>query len=172
MSLLSLLGQAPATDYQMTYGTNSSALDTGIAAGAFLVGICIALFAVAAVYIISALCLSRIFKKAGIEAWKAWVPIYNTWVLLELGGQQGFWAVLALVPVINIIAAIFLWIAMYNIGLGFGKPSAFILLAIFFPLIWLIWLAVDSSKWKGNGAQSATSHPANTPPQTPAAPIA
>lgn len=111
-----------------------------------------------AIYVIFALLMGRIFKKAGIESWKAWVPVYNNWVLLELGGQQGFWAVLALIPVVNIVAAVFMYIAMYNIGLKLGKDGAFVLLAIFVPVVWLIWLAVDSSTWKGKPAQKPTAH--------------
>lgn len=112
-----------------------------------------------AMYIIFALLMGRIFKKAGVESWKAWVPVYNNWVLLELGGQQGFWAVLALVPVVNIVAAVFIYIAMHNIGLKLGKEGAFVLLAIFLPVVWLIWLAVDSSTWEGKQKHKAA--PAN-----------
>ena len=89
----------------------------------------------------------QIFKKAGVKPWIAWVPFYNNWKLLELGGQQGFWAVLAIVPFVNIVAAIFLYIAMFHVGKKFGKDGAFVLLAIFLPFVWLIWLAVDKSKF-------------------------
>lgn len=100
-------------------------------------------------YVVTAIFLGMIFKKAGEPAWKAWVPIYNTWTLLQLGGQNGIWAVLALIPVVNIVAAVFMYIAMYHVGKNLGKPDAFVLLAIFLPIVWLIWLAVDSSTWKG-----------------------
>lgn len=114
------------------------------------------IFAVAA-YIISALLLSRVFKKAGVPTWIAWVPFYNNWKLLELGGQQGFWAVLAIIPVVNIVSAVFMYIAMYHIGLKLGKSGAFVLLAIFLPIVWLIWLAVDKSKWNEKAAGAARS---------------
>jgi uncharacterized membrane protein len=106
-------------------------------------------------YIIGALLLGNIFKKAGTPAWKAWVPVYNSWTLLKLGGQSGFWAVIALIPIINLISAIFLFIAMYHIGRNFGKSDAFVLLAIFLPIVWLIWLAVDGSTWKGSAPRAA-----------------
>lgn len=100
-------------------------------------------------YVINAFLLSRIFKKAGVEEWKAWVPIYNSWIMLELGGQKGFWAVLMLVPIVNLVALVFFIIAEYEIGLKFGKSGAFVLLAIFLPIVWLAWLAFDSSRWSG-----------------------
>lgn len=117
--------------------------------GTILLVMAISFLVLAAIYVIMALLLSRIFKKAGVPQWKAWVPVYNNWVLLELGGQQGFWAVLAFIPIVQIVAAVFMYIAMYNIGLHFGKSGAFVLWAIFLPIVWFIWLAVDNSTWNG-----------------------
>jgi hypothetical protein len=122
-------------------------------------------------YVVTAILLARIFKKAGIASWSAWVPIYNSWRLLEIGGQQGFWSLLFFVPVLNIVSTVFLYIAMYNIGLKLGKSGQFVLLAIFLTLVWLVWLAVDKSTWNNAlGAPSkAPEHlaaPTGTPPTT------
>lgn len=100
-------------------------------------------------YVIFSWFLGRIFKKAGIPAWIAWVPFYSTWKLLELGGQQGFWAVLTIVPIVNWVSAVFMYIAMYHIGLKMGKPGWWVVLAIFVPYVWLGILAFDQSKWHG-----------------------
>jgi hypothetical protein len=173
MSILSLLAQASNYDpynYNSPSTTLTNEQAAGIAAGTVILGLVIA----AVAYVVTALLLSRIFKKAGVESWKAWVPVYNSWVLLELGGQQGYWAVLALIPVVNIVAAIFMIIAMYHIGLSLGKSGAFVLLAIFLPLVWLVWLALDKSTWKGvhtaPAAQSTT--PAGTGDQPTPPPVA
>lgn len=98
-------------------------------------------------YIVTAWLLGRIFKKAGVKQWIAWVPIYNGWKMLELGNQQGFWAALAIIPYVNFISAIFTYIAMYHIGKKLGKEDWFVVLAIFVPIVWMAWLAFDSSKW-------------------------
>lgn len=158
MSILSLLAQADyyTSDYYSSdYSSSYSNVDPA-AAGAALAFVSIIWlgFAVAA-YVVTALLLSRIFKKAGVEAWKAWVPVYNSWVLLELGDQKGFWAVLAFVPVVNIVSIVFMYIAMYNIGLKLGKGGEFVLWAIFVPIVWLIWLAVDDSKWNNKAVKKA-----------------
>lgn len=145
MNFVSLLAQTP----QYNYSQDISAADSAAAAGSVLLMVLFLLIVTVAAYVLTALLLARIFKKAGVESWKAWVPIYNNWVLLELGGQKGYWAALALIPFVNIISAVFMWIAMYRIGLGFGKEGVFVLLAIFIPLVWYIWLAFDSSTWKG-----------------------
>jgi hypothetical protein len=131
--------------YSQDVATPDSATSAGIAIFFLLF-----MFATIVIsYAITSFLLSRIFKKAGVESWKAWVPVYNSWILLELGGQKGYWAVLALIPVVNIASVIFMFIAMYHIGLNFGKEGVFVLLAIFLPIVWCIWLAFDNSTWKG-----------------------
>lgn len=144
----------------------TSAAMTGAASVFFILFM---LFICLAAYVINAILLARIFKKAGVEQWKAWVPVYNMWVLLELGDQKGFWAVLMLVPIVNIVSAVFMYIAMYRIGLKFGKDGAFVLLAIFLPLVWYVWLAVDKSTWNGTKPAVAATAPAQpVVPNSPA----
>lgn len=104
------------------------------------------------VYAIYAYLLARIFKKAGLAEWIAWVPFYNSWKLLEIGGQQGFWAVLAVIPIINIVSTVFIYIAMYNVGLKLGKDGWWVVIAIFIPIVWFAVLAFDKSKWNPNVA--------------------
>jgi hypothetical protein len=146
MNIATLFGQAYYDPY---YDTGASTTSSTVEAGTVFVMILFILIFVLAAYAIQAFLLGRIFAKAGEKPWKAWVPIYNNWVMLELGGQQGFWAVLTVVPVVNIVSMVFMIIAMYHIGLKLGKEGAFVLLAIFIPIVWLIWLAVDGSTWKG-----------------------
>lgn len=41
------------------------------------------------VYVIRAWLLGRIFKKAGLGRWKAWVPIVNEFTFFNIGGRSG-----------------------------------------------------------------------------------
>lgn len=145
--------------YDYMYTTEPTA--EGVAAAIIFGGVFLFIFLVLSLvaYAVGAWLLGRIFKKAGIPQWIAWVPVYNTWKLLELGGQQGFWAVLAIVPFVNIISAIFTFIAMYHIGKKLGKEDWFVLLAIFLPLVWLVWLAFDDSKWPAKPSQKIKPQP-------------
>lgn len=131
-----------------------------------------------AAYAIGAFLLGRIFKKAGVEQWKAWVPFYNNWITYELGDQKGWISLLLLVPLANIVALVYYFIALYHIGLKLQKEGWFVLLAIFVPLVWFIWLAFDKSTWQGNSAavsgtptfqppvaSDTNEPPAPTPPQ-------
>lgn len=148
-------------DYSYDYVYTTEPTADGVAAGIVLGGIFLffVFIFVLIAYVVGAWLLGRIFKKAGEPQWIAWVPIYNSWKLLELGGQQGFWAVLALIPFVNIIAAIFLYIAMYHVGKKLGKEDWFVLFAIFLPVVWLVWLAFDDSKWP---KAAASKSPKNT----------
>ena len=135
--------------YDYNYPASPAPTDAEIAAGVAIAGVAFLFFIIFTVisYAIFAFLLGRIFKKAGVPQWIAWVPIYNYWKMLEIGNQQGFWAVLALIPFVNIVSLIFMYIAMYHIGKKLGKDDWFILLAIFIPIVWLIWLGFDDSKW-------------------------
>jgi len=99
--------------------------------------------------------LSIIFKKMGIESWKAWVPVYNIWVFLKAGGQKGYYIFLPFmlfIPYVGWIGVVafyvLLVIASYNIAKEFQKTGAmaflFIIIFLFFFLLWCILLAYSS----------------------------
>lgn len=134
----------------MTNSYNSENVDFAIIIAAF--GFVLIFWLIA--YAISAFLLGRLFKKAGVVQWIAWVPIYNMWKLLQIGGQEGFWAVFALLPFVGFVSIIFIFIAMHNIGKKLGKGDWFVLLAIFLPIAWMIWLGFDDSKWPKNKKHS------------------
>ncbi|MDB5183707.1 MAG: hypothetical protein JWO07_388 [Candidatus Saccharibacteria bacterium] len=155
-------------DYNTTYDPNlaypTATSNVDPAAAAAIVGVVflfLFLFSVIA-YAVGAFLLGRNFKKAGEPQWVAWVPIYNTWKLLELGDQQGFWAVLALIPLVQLVSIVFVYMAMFKIGKKLGKEDWFVLLAIFLPIVWIIWLGFDDSKWQGDKkvVASAAAEPA------------
>lgn len=118
-------------------------------------------------YVLNSFLLSRIFKKAGVSQGIAWVPIYNTWKMMELGDQKGFWAILMIIPYVNFVSLVFMYIAMFHIARKLGKDDWYIVLAIFLPIVWYIILGFDSSKWNdGNNIVAAVnnSQPAYAPP--------
>ncbi|MFX5730459.1 DUF5684 domain-containing protein, partial [Acinetobacter baumannii] len=40
-----------------------------------------------------------LFKKAGIEPWKAFIPFYNTWEIVRVSNIKKYWFWLQLVPI-------------------------------------------------------------------------
>lgn len=106
-------------------------------------------------YAVNAIFLGKIFKKAGVPAWQAWVPVLNSWKTLEIGGRQGYWAILAFIPLVNIISAIFMIIAIYNINLKLKYGAGMTALAVILPFIWVIIAGSSKNEWNDSlGAKS------------------
>lgn len=105
--------------------------------------------AIVALYVWISLALSRVFRKSGVEAWKAWVPVLNTYELLQLGGFSGWFALLAFVPVGNIVLLVVLIMAYHRINLSFGHGTGMtVLAALLFP-VWASILGFGSARWVG-----------------------
>src|SRR5687767_1325570 len=45
--------------------------------------------------------LSKMFQKAGVASWKAFVPFYNTWVMQDLAKRPKHWVFWQLIPVVG-----------------------------------------------------------------------
>lgn len=79
----------------------------------------------------------KIFEKAGEQGWMALVPILNLYILTKISGRDILWFVLTLVPCINIVALVLIWIDVakkFGQGAGFGLGLAF-LTPIFVPML-------------------------------------
>lgn len=102
-----------------------------------------------AVYVFYGFALMGIFRKAGLKAWPAWVPLFNTWRVLQLGGQKGWWVLIGLIPVVGtLLYLVFLIMAGLKIQEAFGKPGVFFVLAILLTPVWYGIIAWDSSVWR------------------------
>ncbi|MFN8243470.1 MAG: signal peptidase I [Ferruginibacter sp.] len=82
--------------------------------------------------------LYGMFKKAGIEGWKAFVPFYNTWCMLEKMELKKYWFFFQLVPIAGQFVTI--WIAIKFVEhfgrFGFWHHAATVLLPfIYFPYL-------------------------------------
>lgn len=123
---------------------------TAVDAAAIAVPILVSLIASAALYVWVALALSAVFRKSGEESWKAWVPILNTIVVLQLGALSPWLILVGLVPFLGPLA---LWvvivIACYriNVAFGFGVGMT-VLAALLFP-VWATVLGFGSARWVG-----------------------
>lgn len=119
-------------------------------ASTVLVPTLLSLLAAAALYVWTALALSAVFRKSGEEGWKAWVPIYNTVVLLQLGGLSGWLVLVGLIPILGALA---LWIAVilacYRINVAFGFGAGMTVLAALLLPVWATVLGFGSARWVG-----------------------
>lgn len=67
----------------------------------------------AAMYVYFAFSLMTIANKTGTEnSWFAWVPILNIILMLQIADKPIWWIILLLIPFVNIVIAIMLWMAI------------------------------------------------------------
>jgi len=102
----------------------------------YLISIVVTLLFVLAIYVLTAIAMMGFFRKVGVEPWIAWVPVYNNWKWLEIGGFQGWIALAQLIYPGGIVTSIFIYIGMYRTGIAFRKDVGFFILGLFFPFIW------------------------------------
>jgi hypothetical protein len=82
-----------------------------------------------AMYVFCAICLKRIAEKTGQaeKSWYAWIPIANMVLTCWIAGKPGWWTVLMLIPIVNIVFSVIIWI---NVAKACSKPA------------WLGWVIV------------------------------
>ena len=79
----------------------------------------------------------QVFTKAGKPGWAILVPFYNLYVMLQICEKPGWWLVLFIIPLVNIVMAVMLpfWMAdKFGKGMGFGFGLLF-LPYIFYPIL-------------------------------------
>jgi hypothetical protein len=79
----------------------------------------------------------KVFVKAGKPGWAAIIPIYNAIVLLQIVGRPGWWFLLYLIPIVNIVISIMVMIELAKVfGKGTGFGIGLLLLSfIFIPIL-------------------------------------
>ncbi len=81
--------------------------------------------------------LWKVYEKAGKPGWAALIPFYNAYVLLKIAGRPGWWLLLILVPLVNLVITI---IVALDVAKAFGKGTGFgiglfFLSFIFYPIL-------------------------------------
>jgi hypothetical protein len=79
----------------------------------------------------------KVYTKAGQPGWASLIPIYNAYILLKIGGRPGWWLLLLLIPVVNLV---FAFIMMIDVAKAFGKGTGFgigltLLGFVFYPIL-------------------------------------
>lgn len=99
-----------------------------------------------AIAIISIVANWKIFTKANKPGWAAIIPLYNIYVQFQIAGMNGWMFLLLLVPIVNIIVGIMLYV---NLAKSFGKSTGFAIGLIFLNFIFTLILAFGSAKYIG-----------------------
>ena len=95
-------------------------------------------------YILSSIGLYGMFKKAGIEPWKALIPLYNTWCMVEKMRLKKAWFFFQLIPIAGQFITI--WISIKFVE-HFGRFSLLHHAAtVFIPFIYFPYLGYSNDE--------------------------
>jgi len=103
----------------------------------------------------------KVFVKAGQPGWGCLIPIYNTYLMTQIGGLEIIWFIFTFIPILNIVAAFKI---SFAIAENFGKSTGFGLGLVFLGFIFFPILAFGSAQYRGRMVA--------VPPAPPAEPSA
>ena len=87
--------------------------------------------------------LGKLFVKAGIESWKAYIPIYNFYILAKMLDKPWWWCLIMVVPGVNIIMY---GVFGFNVARAYNRPSnSDLLFASILPYLFFVKLGMDAS---------------------------
>ena len=150
-----LLGQLQLLAQEMT--DQEAAVAAGGAIAAILAFIATFAIFIAVIGLFFAACFWKVFSKAGQPGWAAFVPIYNTVLLLQIVGRPLWWLLLLCIPGVNAVVGIILAI---DLAKSYGKDTAFALGLIVLSPIFVPMLAFGSAQYAGPAADDGGSAPA------------
>jgi len=97
-------------------------------------------------YLLFAFALFGIFKKADEPTWQAFVPIWNTIILIKVAGKPLWWIILLLIPIVNIVVLVLVY---HGLSTSFGHGAGFTVGLFFLSIIFLYILGYDSNPYRG-----------------------
>ncbi|MCC2630568.1 MAG: hypothetical protein K0S38_377 [Candidatus Paceibacter sp.] len=117
-----------------------------------------------AVLVLMLVSLWKIFSKAGKPGWAAIIPIYNSFVMIDVAKRPMWWFILLLIPFVNIIITIIL---MNDISRYFGKSTGFTIGLVFLPFIFMPILAFSDAQYQAPAGDAGMMPPPQPPMQPP-----
>lgn len=107
-----------------------------------------------AIYVFFSICLAMIAKKTGRPFDKSFImaliPIANIILLFQMAGKPWWWLFLLLIPVVNIVISVMVWMKICE---ACGKPGWWGVLICLVPFVNLILLLILAF---GKAGQPAT----------------
>lgn len=155
-----LLGVASVLGLVAGFGDDTTTTTTEVDSGAAAAFVIVYLLFIFAIVIIQIAGMWKAFEKAGEPGWAAIIPIYNLWIVIKIAGKEGWWILLFLIPCVNIIAAIVVYMAFAE---KYGKEQVYGLGLAFLGVIFWPMLGFGSSQYTG-GAPAGGGYPPQAPP--------
>ena len=128
--------------------------DSSGAAGLALFGFSAVMMLIAlAIAVVCIVGLWKVFVKAGHPGWAVLIPIYNGYILLKIAGRPGWWLLLYLIPIVNLVIAI---IVAIDIAKAFGQSAAWgVVLLFLLSAIGYLMLGFGNYRYIGPQAAAA-----------------
>lgn len=118
--------------------TTTSEMDSGMSATWIVIALIVGLLSIIACW--------KVFTKAGKPGWASIIPFYNVYVLLKIAGRPGWWLLLFLIPIVNVIVHI---VVSIDVAKAFQKSAAFGVIGLWlFSTIGLLILGFGDAKYK------------------------
>ena len=100
----------------------------------------------------------KMFEKAGKPGWACIVPIYNIVVLLEIVRKPVWWILLMLIPVVNLVILIIVYIELAK---AFGKSGGFAVGLILLSFIFIPILGFGDAQYQYSEVKNAHANDPN-----------
>lgn len=142
-----MIGSVGSPEAAVDDSPRTAAEDTVSGPAAFVLGVVALAF-----FVLLFAAMWRIFTKAGEAGWKSIIPIWNLIVLLRIGGRPAWWVVLLLLPFLNIVVLIMMYV---DLAKAFGKGIGFALGLLLLGFIFLPLLAFGDAHYRGHPARSS-----------------
>ena len=98
-------------------------------------------------YVLSAIAYMKIFEKAGVTSWYAWVPFLNTYWITKIATGNGWLFLLILIPCVG--SLIYLILMAIKLSGAFGCSGGMIALLILIPIIGYFVLGFGDAQYVG-----------------------
>jgi signal peptidase I len=110
-------------------------------------------------FILPAIGLQKLFQKAGEQGWKAWIPLYNTWVMLDIAKRPKHWFFWQFIPVVGWFITLGIYIEFVKV---YGKFKFYQHAATVFSAgLYFAWMAYKQDV-KYIGAEAVRMHKKST----------
>ncbi len=87
----------------------------------------------------------KVLAKAALPGWGVLIPVYNTYLLCKAARKPGWWFLLMLIPLVNIVVGI---LVMSGLSKAFGKGTGFTVGLVLLHPIFLMILGFGSARYQ------------------------
>lgn len=108
-----------------------------VATGAFVFQLVLAVAQLAGMW--------AVFSKAGHGGWKALVPVYNLYVMLQIGDNAWWWLLVLFVPIVQLYA---LYKIQAGVARAFGRGIGFALGLVFLGFVFYPLLGFGDAQYR------------------------